>query len=400
MAVLLNGAVLFGFLRAVAIFVDPDPPVFDFLDREPPPYPFLTKLRQRLREESADRVSPSSWGTLPRPTFESPDETVISFTSPEPPLTVSFAPIEDYTDEVETASTSEVETDSTSEVETDSTRVLESTAILTVETMTVKTVEETTILTVTPVAVKTMTVETLETTTLTVTHTAASWEDSANVDPEDEERSCDWLSLYNTDNPPEGPHEFLSKSEASLMMEAVFDARRLRGELSPGGNGGWLTRRHLHGLDEVLSFLVTTPLWKFCETLHGLVDQAADSGNKAARLVPLLDDALAKLSEKGLGTDDKLEPGVVSAGAAPALKFVVEGRGEGDRYCIGDDCNIPARIYNMWQRTEQVRGILRTKLHAVRDDLTGTRSLRSMLVETVVLLPVLIITLTAARLML
>ncbi|RWA09932.1 hypothetical protein EKO27_g5189 [Xylaria grammica] len=384
MAVLLNGAVLFGFLRAVAIFVDPDPPVFDFLDREPPPYPFLTKLRQRLREESADHVNPSSWGTLPRPTFESPEETVISFTSPEPPLTVSFAPIED--------STGEVETDSTSEVE--------STAILTVETTTVKTVEETTILTVTPMAVKTMTVETLETPTLTVTHTATSWEDSANVDPEDKERSCDWLYPYNTDNPPEGPHEFLSKSEASPVIEAVFDARRLRGELSPGGNGGWLTGRHLHGLDEVLSFLVTTPLWKFCEALHGLVDQAADSGNKAARLVPLLDDALAKLSEGGLGTDGKLEPGIVSAGAAPALKFVVEGRGEGDRYCIGDDCNIPARIYHMWQRTEQVRGILRTKLHAVRDDLTGTRSLRSMLVETVVLLTVLIITLIAARLML
>ena len=212
------------------------------------------------------------------------------------------------------------------------------------------------------------------TTTRYVTLTRAADDSTSPTglpDPTDSGSNCYWLAVHELDK-ANNLYNLTSEAEITVLRSLATQAQNSHDELQQIAEQNLEEASRANGLSELLQHLVDTPLVNSCDTFLVLADQLIShgilnpQGNETGGLDPLFDSALQKLAHDSRDTRTKPAPGVLSADAAEALPLVLEKRSDDARYCFGDDCNWPIRIFEMWKTAEGLREVLKERLRYAR----------------------------------
>ncbi|KAI0813486.1 hypothetical protein GGR55DRAFT_637939 [Xylaria sp. FL0064] len=222
------------------------------------------------------------------------------------------------------------------------------------------------------------------------------------------QEECDWLAIYTISKRLKPPHKLLSESAVNALSDALSQAHESTrtlaqiAETSPRRQAA-----HATALGGALDYLVREPLRNSCHAIINLQRELAlvtrGNGNDT-RLSAFFDTALATVFDTGQHTPSATEPGRMPKGTKTILSVVRTKSWGNAEYCLADDCEWPARIYDMWRDSVRLREELTAKLVEAKARVldpaaVGGRSLRSILLEMGLLALLYIVCMVAYRML-
>ncbi|KAI1345884.1 hypothetical protein F5Y01DRAFT_320331 [Xylaria sp. FL0043] len=220
------------------------------------------------------------------------------------------------------------------------------------------------------------------------------------------QEECDWLAISTISKRLKPPYKLLSESEVKALSDALSQAQESNRTLAPiAATSPRRQAAHANALGGALDYLVSEPLRNSCHAVINLQRELAlvtrGNGNDT-RLSAFFDTALATVFDTGLHTPSAIQPGTMPKGTKKIVEVVRAKAWGNARYCLADDCEWPARIYDMWRDSVRLREELRARLvegkaRVLDPAALGGRSLRSVLIEMGVLVTLYIVCRVAYR---